>query len=262
MALVSKLTGVEGIVSVGSEVLVADFSLVVTRGAATQPRVGKYSDRKRAGKVDVTGTLTRLDIDGAMTEKLLGGTPADSSSEVLHADADLAGGGDEDVVDVGTDPTNPSVVQVTITRGDADGTASFIIISGTDANGSTYSESLDVAALTVASSPITLFTKAAFATVDNFVAGGGMNVGAADKTEVGLDAITGTRTVTIAAGTTFTLFGRAIDSSNNKYEINNANCFFTEATLAFGDADTFIDGPLSFTMEDPDADLQLIYTTA
>ena len=263
MSLVTKLTGKEGVISVaGSEVLVADFEVVITRGTAVQPRVGKYSDRKRAGKVDVTGTLTRLDVDGSLLEKLLGGTPSDSSSEELHADADLVGGGINDIVTVGTDPTNPSVVKITITRGDADGTNSWITIQGTDNNDNDLAETVDVAAITAAVSPLTLYTKNVFKTVDFFTAGAGMNVGASDKTEVGLDAITGTRTVLIGAGTTFTFFGRAIDSSNNKCEVNIANCFFTEGSMAFGDADTYIAGPMSFTMEDPDDDLQLIYTTA
>jgi hypothetical protein len=262
MAKVTEFTGKEGIVSVGgSEIAVADFSVVISRGAATQARSGKYSDRKRAGKVDVTGTMTSLDIDGALVEELLGGTPSDSSSEALHASADLSGGGDEEVVDVGTDPTNPSVVKITITRGDADGTASWITIQGTDNNDDDLAETVSVVALTAAVSPLTLYTNSVFKTVDHFVAGAGMNVGSANFTEVALDAITGTRTTLIGAGGTFTLFGRAIDSSNNKYEINIANCFFTESTFAFSDADTFIDGPLSFTMEDPDTDLQCIRTS-
>ena len=263
MAKVTKLTGVEGVLSVASSgVAIGAFDLTIARGTAVQPRVGAYSDRKRAGKVDITGTFTSLDIDGALVEKLLGGTPSDSSSEELHADADLGGGGDEEVVDVGSDPTNPSVVQITITRGDADGTASWITIQGTDNNDNDLAETVSVVALTAAVSPLTLYSVNVFKTVDPFTVGAGMNVGATDKTEVGLDAITGTRTVLIGAGTTFTLFGRGIDSNNNKFELNLANCFFTEAGLAFADADTFIEGPISFTMEDPDADFQLIYTTA
>ena len=75
--------------------------VTVTRGVATQGRVGANSDRQAAGKVSVSGSLTSLDIDGALVEKLLGGTPADSADEALHASADLSGGGDEEVVDVG-----------------------------------------------------------------------------------------------------------------------------------------------------------------
>lgn len=263
MAKVSKYTGKNGYISVGgSEVIVSDFEVTVTRGVASQGRVGKHSDRKAPGKVDVVGALTSIDIDGAMMEKLLGGTPSDSSSEALHASADLGGGGDEEVVDVGTDPTNPSIVKVTITRGDADGTDSWIIIKGTDVDDNELAEPIDVVALTAAVSPLTYYTKNTFKTVDHFVVGAGMNVGSSSYTEVALDAITGNRTVQIDDATTFTIVGRVIDSDSNKYDLQAANCFFTEGGFAVGDADTFVGGSHAFTMEDPDADFSLIYTSS
>lgn len=145
MAAVTKLTGKDGVVNIATvDVQVADFSISIKRGMATQPRVGKYSDRKKAGKVDVTGSLTFNDVNGAMINRLMHST-----------------------VGVGT--------------------------------------------------------------------------------------------ISVGAGATFTLYGDAI-SGSDRVKVTLANCFFTDATLKFGDADAFIDGPMSFTMEDPDTGLSLTYT--
>ncbi len=144
MAAVSRLTGKDGVVNIATvDVQVADFSISIKRGMATQSRVGKYSDRKKAGKVDVTGTLTFNDVNGAMIARLLNATI-----------------------------TSP---------------------------------------------------------------------------------------VAIGAGATFTLYGNAI-SGSDYVKITLANCFFTDMSFAFKDADSFIDGPMSFTCESPDDDLTLTYT--
>lgn len=259
MAEPTLLTGVNGVVSVGgSPVAVANFDITIARGVAAQPRVGKFSDRKVPGKVDITGTLTRLDPDPANVEKLIGGTPVDSSSEVLHASADLTGSGVIEPVVVSSDPTNPSKIQVTVTRGDADTTASYIIVEGTDVNDNPLTNQVEVPAITVANSPVTVFTEDSFKTTDNFIAGAGLNVGSASFTEVALEAITGTRTTGISDGVLFTLNGKAEDQNGQKVEFVLANAFFTEATMAFSDADTIIDGPFSFTMQDPDEDFTYV----
>ncbi len=62
-----------------------------------------------------------------------------------------------------------------------------------------------------------------------------------------------------ATATTFTLYGDAV-SGSDRVKVQAANCFFTQAIMMFGDANTFIDSPLSFEVEDPDSDLTLFYT--
>lgn len=144
MAAVTKLTGAQGVVNIaGGNVSVSDFTISIKRGVASQSRVGKYSDRKIAGKVEVTGSLTFSDIDGTNIARLLNATL-----------------------------TSP---------------------------------------------------------------------------------------VSIAAAATFTLYGDAV-SGADRVKVTAANCFFTGASMKFGDADAFIDGPMEFTMSDPDADLTLTYT--
>lgn len=68
-----------------------------------------------------------------------------------------------------------------------------------------------------------------------------------------------TSPVAIGAGATFTLYGNAVLGSDY-VKINLANCFFTDMSFKFADADSFIDGNMSFSMEDPDTDLTLTYT--
>ncbi len=144
MAAVSRLTGKDGVVNIATvDVQVSDFSISIKRGVAAQSRVGKFSDRKKAGKVDVTGTLTFNDVNGAMIARLLNATI-----------------------------TSP---------------------------------------------------------------------------------------VAIGEGATFTLYANAI-SGATYVKITMANCFFTDMSFAFKDADSFIDGPMSFSMQDPDTDLTLEYT--
>ncbi len=75
MAAVTKLTGVNGVVNIGGvDQTVAAFTITIKRGMATQPRVGKYSDRHKAGKVEVSGSVTFQDINGAMLARLLNAT--------------------------------------------------------------------------------------------------------------------------------------------------------------------------------------------
>jgi len=144
MAAVTKLTGVNGVVSVaGGDVVVSEFKVDIKRGTATQKRVGKYSDRKIAGKVDVSGSLTFLDVSGINLARL------------FHA--------------------------------------------------------------------------------------------------------TLTSPVSIGEAPTFTLYGDAL-SGSDRVKIQLANCFFTSGSMSFGDANEAIDGPMSFEMQDPDADLTLTYT--
>lgn len=144
MAAVTKITGANGVVNIaGTNVNVSDFQITISRGAATQARVGKYSDRKTPGKVDVAGSLTLLDITGLQLARLLNATV-----------------------------TSP---------------------------------------------------------------------------------------VSVGAGAKFTLYGEGVLGADS-VRITAANCFFTSGVLRFADADTFIDGPMEFMMEDPDTDLSLTYT--
>lgn len=45
----------------------------IDRAAVSASRAGKWSDYKRPGKVNITGSISRLHIDGTLMDKLLGG---------------------------------------------------------------------------------------------------------------------------------------------------------------------------------------------
>ena len=56
-------TGFHGTLSVDAgETAIAEFSLKIDRSEATHARSGKYSDLKVPGKVNATGTITRIMI--------------------------------------------------------------------------------------------------------------------------------------------------------------------------------------------------------
>lgn len=146
MTAPTKLTGYNGIVTVASTTVVcAEFSVSIKRGTATQSRVGKISDIHKAGKVEVTGTITFVDISGAQLQRLF---------------------------------NNETVLAGTHSLGEA---------------------------------------------------------------------------------ATFTIDGEATDGTNN-VKLTAANCFFTGAAIKFGDANSFIDTPMTWAMQDADADLTLIYS--
>jgi hypothetical protein len=146
MAAPTKLTGYNGIVKVATVTIdCEEFSINIKRGLATQSRVGKISDIHKAGKVEVTGTVTFVDISGAQLQRL--------------------------------------------------------------------------------------FNKATVAA--------------------------GTHSLGEAA--TFTIEGEATDGTSS-VKVTAANCFFTGAAIKFGDANSFIDTPMTWAMEDADADLTLTYT--
>jgi len=75
MVAVSKLVGAHGIVQIaGVTVECEDFTINIKRGAVSQPRVGKRSDRKIEGKFDLSGSLTLDDISGLQIARLMNTT--------------------------------------------------------------------------------------------------------------------------------------------------------------------------------------------
>uniref|UniRef100_A0A6M3LY68 Tail protein n=1 Tax=viral metagenome TaxID=1070528 RepID=A0A6M3LY68_9ZZZZ len=75
MAVVTKLTGAQGIIQIaGVTVVCEDFTVNIKRGAVLQSRVGKWSDRKIPGKLDISGSFTLDDINGLEMAKLLNAT--------------------------------------------------------------------------------------------------------------------------------------------------------------------------------------------
>jgi len=66
-------TGFHGAVTIGAAFAVAEFSLKIDRSEATHARSGFYSDLKVPGKINATGTITRIMIDKTMLDHVLDG---------------------------------------------------------------------------------------------------------------------------------------------------------------------------------------------
>ena len=85
-------TGIHGTLSVGgSEIAFAEFSVKISRGVASHPRAGKYSDLKRSGKLDITGTIKRIQSDAVMLGRLLNTTALTGTAGTMHAGLTLDG---------------------------------------------------------------------------------------------------------------------------------------------------------------------------
>lgn len=68
------ILGGEASLKIGAvECMFGEATISIDRAAVAASRSGKWSDYKRAGKVDITGTIRRLLVDGEQFSKLLGG---------------------------------------------------------------------------------------------------------------------------------------------------------------------------------------------
>lgn len=295
MTAPTKLTGANGIVSVnGVSIVVADFSMSIKRGTATQSRVGKYSDRKKAGKVDVTGSFTNVDIIGDHLARLMtsGANVAAETKTVIHACDDYTAWTSSDV------PSTPIANETTIIK---EGTGSLKITCGANSNNDTIYITTLVAKNLTGHQVIDFWIRAPVAgaiikagfgetlitdnehtitiltadtwqheywdisaiadgskdAIDNF---GFTILSAAIGGAIYIDAIQAHLGVRLGVGSEFTVYGDAVDASNNRVKVTAANCFITGGTLKIGDSDAYIDGPIEFSMIDPDTDLTLTYT--
>lgn len=249
-------TGVQGsVLYAGSPIAVAEYDIKIKRGVASHARSGKWSDYKVPGKVDVTGSIKRIQVDGELLAALLNATPATGAAETLHAGLTCPGSGAESITDMtDTSIASASRIKLTATGGPVTGAGTAVLI-GTDANGVETSEVLAVPTLAENSYAT---SKNTFLTLTH-VALKEVTMGAGDTLAV--SSITGSSTVTIGEPKVFNLVGKVDDGSNHIYITAN-NCFFTDGEFKFSDADSILEDSLSFTMRDPDADLTIEYVNA
>lgn len=65
----------------GGAVAIGEFAVKITRNVASHARSGKYSDLKKAGKVNFSGTIKRMMIGGELMESLIGtGDPSSNAT--------------------------------------------------------------------------------------------------------------------------------------------------------------------------------------
>ena len=85
--------------------------------------------------------------------------------------------------------------------------------------------------------------------------------GAVTYSQIKLDGVDGTKTITPGEPTLFNIIGKVTDGTSY-FQMTANNCFFTGGTFPIGDAETLVQTDLPFVMQDPDTDLTLVWTSA
>lgn len=248
----AEYTGTEGVLEIAdSPIAVAEFTLKVTRGVASHGRSGKHSDLKLPGKVDVTGTIKRIMIDGTMLGKVVGDTEETGEAAALHAGLAIPGAGAELVTDMTATDSKSSLIKFTALTSAVTAVGKAILY-GTDINDNKLTEVVTIPKLGINE---TTTGKKIFKTLTHVVtfdyvqtAGSTMKV----------DAVVGASGIVVGEAKIFKIKGKATSGSNHVY-VTADNCFLTDGEFAFSDADTIMSDTLSFTMKDPDADLKVEY---
>jgi hypothetical protein len=243
---VDSYQGVHGTIEIdASPVAASEFDVKVSRGTATAKRANKWSDLCKPGKVSITGSIKSIMVDGSLLGMIFSGTPTTGQNLTLHAGLTYpAGASSENITDM-TSTTLTSASLIKFTAKDAAITgAGQAIIYGTDAAGNKISEVVEIPTLGINAS---VTSSRAFKTVTHVVLLA--LVGAGGTLEVA--GIAGNSTVSVAAPKMFTLVGKLTNGSNHVY-INLPNCFLTEGSFAFGDADEISMNNCSFAVQDCD----------
>lgn len=236
------LTGVHGKVYVDDvEVANATFSIKVTRGVATHNRGNSWSDVKAAGKLDMTGTINRIQTSVDFLGKVLTGSVLTGTANALHAGLTLDGS--DAVTEMTDDDSKSSKIKFSCITS-AITTAGTIVLRGTDANDEAITEEIAVGTLDVGE--YVTSTKI-YKTLED------VRVIGVDSTGNGLlkvDSVAGSANYSVGRPAYFKLKGELDDGTTVTYVEAN-NCFLTEGEFKFTDADEIVEDNLSFTMEDP-----------
>jgi hypothetical protein len=245
-------TGVQGIVSyAGAPIAIAECDVTITRGVAAHPRSGKWSDLKLPGKLDVAGTLKRIQVDGVWLTALLTGTPTTGAAEALHAGLTYPGAAGENVTDM-TDTVIAAASIIRLTALTAAITAGgHAILRGTNVDGADIIDDVTVPTLGINA---TVDSKLAFKTLTHVALFDIVGAGGTLK----VDSIVGDSTAGVAEPKTWNFIGEVVDGTNHIY-INMNNCFFTSGKFHFSNANAQLSDEMAFTMKDPDADLSIEY---
>jgi len=261
MALPTHYTGSDGEIQIGGvPTTLVNFNLDVGVGVITSARIGKVSDMKYAGKKDVTGTITQVLVTGDLLAKLLGGTPVESTLEVLLAATNLTGARAEEAIT--SDPTNPTTVTATLTVGDDASGAGSIVIHGTDASDVYVTEVLTFTSMLATDAPQVVRGTQAFKTTDFVDIEAVLDGFTAAHSTLGLKGVSGTKTVQPGTSALFNIIGKVEDSAGKSFQMTANNCFFTGGTFPIGDAETLVQTDLPFVMRDADTDLTLVWSSA
>ena len=263
MALPTHYTGSDGEIQIDTVITtLVNFSIDIGVGVINSPRIGKVSDMKYAGKKDVTGSITQVLVTGDLLAKLMGGTIVTSTLETLLGVIDLDAAAREELP-IGSDPTHPTSVKVTLTVGDAVTTAGSIVIHGTDASDDYITEVLDFAAMAVGDPVQVVNGTQAFKTTDFVDVEAALESGSpGNYSTLKIEGVTGTKSVSPGTSVLFNIVGRVEDAAGKHFQMTANNCFFTGGTFPIGDAENLVETDLPFVMRDADTDLTLVWSSS
>lgn len=249
----TEYTGVHGIVEIdGVAVAVGEFSVKFPRGVAAFARSGKHSDLKLPGKIDCTGSLKRIMIDGDLMQKVLN-TATAGSAAALHAGISPPGAATNTIETMTTEDSESSLIKLTAITAAVTATGQ-IVLHGTDVNDAQQTEIIAIPTMDI-NDTITgtkVFKTLEYASLSDYVQVGGL---------MEVDAITGAAQVTtLGVAEYFTLKGKCA-SGNSYIEVNLTNCWFTEGGLSFTDADAIIEETLPFVVKDLDTGTSVKWLT-
>ena len=265
MALPTHYTGSDGEIQIGgTPTTLVDFSIDMAVGVINSAAIGKRSDMKYAGKFDVTGTITQVLITGDLMAMMIGDTSGitTSSLESLLAATELLEASARHEIAITSDPTAATSVKATLTVGTVNTTAGSIVIHGTDASDIYVTEVLNFDAMTAGDAAQIVYGTQAFKTTDFVDVEAALAKGITTTcSELTLQGVSGTKTITPGEPTLFNIIGKVTDGTSS-YQMTANNCFFTGGTFPIGDAETLVQTDLPFVMQDPDTDLTLVWSSA
>jgi hypothetical protein len=242
-------TGIHGTLSVGgSEIAFAEFSVKISRGVASHPRAGKYSDLKRSGKLDITGTIKRIQSDAVMLGRLLNTTALTGTAGTMHAGLTLDGS--DTTYAITTTDAQDSRVRLTVTDY-AVTTAGTVTLIGTDINGNNQTETIAITTL-AATSYVT--SGKVWGTITHATV---VDVNSTSGGVLAVASLAGSTNYAVGVSSVFDIIGVVEDSDGNSITITASNCFLTDGELVISDADTILSEPVSWTMQDPDSDFKI-----
>lgn len=266
MALPTHYTGKDGEIKInGVATTLVDFDLSVDVGVITSSRIGKVSDTRYPGKKHVSGKIKQVLVTGDLFAMMIGATAdiTTSTLETLLAATELLTSQGRHEIDAITDPTTPTSVKVTLTVGTVATTAGSIVIHGTDASGDYITEVLDFDAMAVGDGAQVVYGSQAFTTSDFVDVEAALAKGSSGTcSELKVEGVTGTKTITPGTSEKFTIIGKVVDAAGKHFQMTASNCFFVGGSFPIGDAEALVETDLPFEIEDADTDLELVWTSA
>lgn len=242
-------TGIHGTLSVaGADTAFAEFSVKINRGVASHPRAGKYSDIKRSGKLEITGTIKRIQSDATMLGRLLNTTALTGTAGTMHSGLTLDGS--DTTYPITTPDAQDSRVRLTVVDHPIT-TAGTITLIGTDINGNNQTETI---ALTTLAATAYVTSGKVWGTITHATI---VDVNSTLGGTLAVASLAGSTNYAVGAASVFDLIGVVEDSDGNSITISAANCFLTDGEFTISDADTILSEPVSWTMQDPDSDFTI-----